>query len=71
MASISSQNLSHHSYRDFVIDSGHSNFATTGLHRTSYVVSGTVDEVERTDLKRRLGRLEGDLARDFKDWYGL
>ena len=54
----------------FPIASNHSSFSATGLTRTSFI-SSEVYEIEVSELKCRLGQLNGELARAFKEWYGL
>ena len=55
----------------FVIETDHHDFSATGLDRRSFIIGIQLDEIEVSRLKKRLGRLEGDLAREFKGWYGL
>jgi len=58
-------------YLSFGIEKDHPDFFATGLTRTSYVVDGGMQMLQTDDLMKRLGHLEGDLARDFKKWFGL
>ena len=48
----------------------HSDFAATGLLRSSYAIDDFVER-PRSDVVRVLGRLEGELASRFLDWAGL
>lgn len=54
--------------RHFLLDKPLPDFKATGLHRTSYVSDEPIHELSRADFHKRLGRLEGELARDFDRW---
>ena len=53
---------------DFLISDTHPKFPTAGFKHTSYVIEGPVIEVEPALVKKRYGRLEGDLAGSFLEW---
>lgn len=55
---------------EFKIDETHPDFARTGLKATSYTIQPT-QRVPRTQLRHKMGRLTGELYREFKDWMGL
>jgi hypothetical protein len=52
----------------FAIRDDDPDFPDTGLDRSSYVIGSTLPKVRRALLKRRIGRLTGDLAERFADW---
>lgn len=45
-------------------------FPSTGLKRTSYAIVNEVREVTADMLKKRLGSMQGDLARRYIEWAG-
>ena len=53
---------------DFLIDAARPEFKATGLRRTSFAVGRSFVAVPISALGKRLGRLEGDLAREFTAW---
>jgi hypothetical protein len=55
----------------FWIEKAHPDYRATGLTKRSYVLDNKIYDLEMTDVKKRLGRLDGDLAKEFKDWYGI
>jgi|ERR1043165_3981571 mRNA-degrading endonuclease toxin of MazEF toxin-antitoxin module len=56
---------------DFAIKMDHPDFSATGLKRDSYVLADTIAEAPLHELNVFLGRLEKQLAREFRDWYGM
>lgn len=64
---VSSSDLNREGY-DFKIDREHPNFPATGLRSTSYVVGDQIYGVPTERLSTFLGRLEGELAREFDAW---
>ena len=65
----SSAEHKYEAWRDFLIRDTEEDFPATGLARTSHA-SGVFDEFDTTNLIKRLGRLEGELLDEFKDWFG-
>jgi mRNA-degrading endonuclease toxin of MazEF toxin-antitoxin module len=55
----------------FTIDKDHPDFPATHLDRSSYIMSNRIVDIPLADLRKFLGRLEGEPAKEFKDWYGL
>jgi len=53
---------------DFLIDAARPEFKATGLKKTSFAVGRAFVAVPISALGKRLGRLEGDLAREFDAW---
>jgi hypothetical protein len=57
--------------RDFPIYDDDPGFAATRLARSSYVIENEETPWVELDLvRKRYGRLSGDLARRFCEWYG-
>ncbi len=54
----------------FVIPHHHPDFATTGLTETSYVLGAPIISGEQKYVIKKLGKLTGELAREFSDWIG-
>lgn len=52
---------------DLPIPEGHPNFTKTGLKGWSYAIECSPIYVEKAMIKKRYGRLEGELAKAFKD----
>jgi mRNA-degrading endonuclease toxin of MazEF toxin-antitoxin module len=71
IAAITSQLELCHSQTHFRIEKGHPDFNATGLTKNSYVLERAIRQIKATSFCKRLGRLEGSLAREFTDWYGL
>jgi len=59
------------STQHFLIDTSDPAFRETGLRCSSYVSSASSTKISLKHFVKFLGRLEGELAREFKDWYGL
>jgi hypothetical protein len=53
------------------IEPTHPDFRATALKRRSYFCGNEVDRILNSELGAKLGRLEGTLLAEFKDWYGL
>jgi len=64
---VSSSSLYRKAY-DFLIPKEHPNFAATGLKKTSFAIGDQIRDVAAADLNQYLGRLEGELAREFDKW---
>ena len=71
VAAISSQERLFAYAQHFWLEPSHPNFPTTALTRRSYIAVNQIDTIEIGELIAFVGRLEGELAREFKDWYGL
>jgi hypothetical protein len=56
-------------WRDFLFDPEHPDFKATGLRRASYANGSEIHRSHGAVLKK-LGRLEGKLLDDFRDWAG-
>ena len=56
---------------DFPLRKDQPGFTATGLTRNSFISGTEIRELEITRLERRLGCLEGDLARAFRNWMGI
>ena len=56
-------------WRDFFFDPSHPNFKATGLRRASYA-NGSEIHRTRGPVLKKVGRLEGQLLRAFRDWAG-
>ena len=56
------------SWQHFAIDASHPDFAATGLPKSSYVLGDSLGTVRRSQLIKRMGRLQGQLAKAFQDW---
>jgi mRNA-degrading endonuclease toxin of MazEF toxin-antitoxin module len=54
----------------FLIRDDDPDFPETGLKKTSYALGDKIREAPIAMLGKRLGRLEGELARDFEKWIG-
>jgi hypothetical protein len=54
----------------FLIADTSSDFAATGLKKTSYVIGEKVVEATPVHMQKQLGLLSGQLLQDFKDWIG-
>ena len=52
----------------FLIPKEHPNFPATGLTKTSFVLGGQIRDLPIEELDERLGRLEGELAKEFDKW---
>ena len=57
--------------QDFPIYEDDPDFAATGLSRSSYVIGEGVDQVHISQVRKRYGRLTGDLASGFRTWAGI
>ena len=55
----------------FSIEMDHANFSATGLKKNSYVMLSELQEISSSDIEKRIGRMDGELARDFKECFGL
>lgn len=55
---------------DFLIDSSHQDFPATGLTRTCYITGNFVEAPISRLSKNAIGRLEGNLERQFDKWFG-
>ena len=55
--------------KDFLLDSNHDDFPTTGLAKTCYAI-GRFIEIDERKLGRYRGRIAGQLASDFAEWLG-
>lgn len=53
----------------FLIDEKNPNFNSTGLVRTSYVLEDIL-EIKVDKLRKEIGKLEGELLKQFQDWVG-
>ena len=56
---------------DFTISKEHPDFPQSGLSKTSYVKGYKVFDIDDSMIVKKLGRLTGSLAIDFKNWIGL
>jgi len=56
-------------WRDFQFHPGQPDFKATGLRRASYA-NGSEIHRTRGEVQKKLGRLEGQLLRAFRDWAG-
>lgn len=54
----------------FLFEDWDSDFSATGLRRTSFAADEEIQELPKANLGRRLGRLEGILAKRFWGWLG-
>jgi len=55
-------------WQHFVIEAEHPDFPATGLTRTCYVLGDCLSTIERRQLARRRGKLQGELAKVFENW---
>ena len=65
---ISSQRDLYNPALHFFLDESHPDFLATGLDRSSFVAGDQIHEIRVVELRTRLGRLEGGLARAFDEW---
>ena len=56
------------SWKHFGIDSEHPDFPATGLTKSCYVLTDYMGPVERRQLMKRRGKLQGEIARAFAKW---
>ena len=55
----------------FMIDKEHPDFRQTGLNKTCYVAGDMILEVAVTRLLRKRGEFRGELAAEFRRYFGL
>lgn len=55
----------------FLIPRHHPDFHATGLARDTYVLEDDPTLLNLTRVRKRYGALTGELARDFREWYGI
>jgi hypothetical protein len=51
-----------------MIEANHPDFPATGLAKSCYVLGDYLGTVERRQLLKRRGKLQGDLAKAFEEW---
>lgn len=56
--------------QSFKLDSTHPDFPATGLKETSYTIH-PMQLVSRSDIGKKLGVLQGSLAKELMDYLGL
>jgi hypothetical protein len=71
VVSISAALNLYRSEEHFLVEQDRVDFQYTGLKKTSFVVSATPVKLHRKFFKKYLGRFQGQLAVDFRNWYGL
>lgn len=67
---VSSANSLRRPVIDFRIAADLPDFKASGLGRESYALGDEIHSVAITCLGKHLGRLEGELAREFEKWIG-
>jgi hypothetical protein len=56
------------SWQHFAIPSEHPDFPATGLTKSCYVLGYSLGTVRPSQLIKRKGKLQGQLAKAFQDW---
>ena len=54
----------------YLIEAQHPDFKSTGLKKTSFIAGDAAREFDTSALVKKLGRLDGSLAKDFSAWFG-
>ena len=54
----------------FPLDPRHPDFPATGLTKTSYIIGNNAVENDGSAFDERLGCLQGNLAKEFIEWFG-
>ncbi|MCY3023408.1 MAG: type II toxin-antitoxin system PemK/MazF family toxin [Planctomycetota bacterium] len=65
---LSSQMALYRPVAHFLIEESYPDFPATGLDRSSFAAGDEIHEIRVEELRKRLGRLEGELARAFEAW---
>lgn len=55
----------------FPINSEHADFLATGLDRDCHILDERIYSLDAGSFTKQLGRLEGELLQQFKDYAGL